>query len=381
MQYRPLPGTELSLSTLGLGSYGLTGVYGPPDPAGFTQLVHRAYDLGVTFFDTAAGYGQAETVMGRAVAPFRQQVSVCSKVAPGKTGVLTAQQLEESCEQSLRRLSTGYIDLYLIHYDAPATPVEELVLGLESLKKAGKIRYYGAGHLSAERLASLVERGAVSALFVELHPLSVDRYAEVAPRAGGAGLIGFSVTGRGLFTGRYEPGHQFAPGDIRGFDPLFQREQLASGLRVAGRLAELAGLTGMTPAQLSTAWALSRPGVVCALTGTSSARHLEENLAGATLPFPPELLPDFDAFLAGEKQRRLAERREHLRALLAEELPPTLEQGRRDLIYLMDGFNSEGWAGQAQLFPLFFAMERAQDRAALAGIHSQLRVLAGKAGF
>jgi aryl-alcohol dehydrogenase-like predicted oxidoreductase len=363
-----------------LGSYGLTGVYGPPHPGEFTRLVHRAHDLGVTFFDTAAGYGQAETVLGRAVAPFRKQVCVCTKAAPGEAGVLTAQQLRSSCEESLHRLDTDYIDLYLIHYDAPSTPVEELVLGLEGLKKAGKIRYYGASHLPVERIAQLAERGHVSALFLELHPLSTDRLAEVSPRAGGAAIIGFSVTGRGLFTGRYGPNTQFAAGDIRRFDPLFQREQLASGLRVTERLAGLGELLDMTPAQLSTAWVLSRPGVVCALSGTSSARHLEENLGGAMRTFPPELLVEFDAFLAGESQRRLKERREHLRSLLAGETSPDLEEAKRDLIYLMEGLVSEGWAAQSQVYPLFFAMRRAQDRAALDGIHQKLRALAAGAG-
>lgn len=342
--------------------------------------MHRAQDLGVTFFDTAAGYGQAEMVLGRAVAPFRKQVSICTKVAPGEAGVLTARQLRSSCEESLNRLATDYIDLYLIHYDAQSTPVDELVLGLESLKQAGKIRYYGAGHLPVERITHLAERGRVSALFLELHPLSADRLAEVAPRAGGAGIIGFSVTGRGLFTGRYGLGTQLAPRDIRRWDPLFQREQLASGLRIASRLAELGRLLDMTPAQLSTAWVLSRPGVVCALTGTSSVRHLEENLGGATRTFPPELLVEFDAFLADESQRRLGERREHLRSLLAGETSPDLEEARRDLIYLAEGMLSEGWAAQSQVVTLLFAMLRAQDRAALAGIDRELRALAAQAG-
>ncbi|MEW6524284.1 MAG: aldo/keto reductase [Bacillota bacterium] len=378
MKYRPLPGTELELSVLGLGSYGLAGVYGPPDAGAFTSLVHRAYDLGITFFDTAAGYGQAETVLGRAVAPFRKHVTVCTKVGPGKTGTLSAQHLGTSCEESLRRLHTDYVDLYLLHYDAPSTPAGEIIAALESLKQAGKIRYYGVGHLPGDRITELVQRGCVSAVLMELHPAAWDQHAQVVPRIGNTGIIGFSVTGRGLFTGRCRPDVQFGPGDIRRLDPLFQREQLASGLRIAGFLENLGRLLDMTQAELSTAWALTRAGVASVLTGTSSTRHLEENARGAVRPFPPDLLEEFDAFLEAERKQVRAERRENLRSLLSGQLAQDPETARRDLVYLMEGMVSEGWASEGQVRELFFAMQRAQDRVALTGIQRDLRAMAPK---
>ena len=114
-------------------------------------MLRRAYDLGVTFFDTAGNYGDAEAVLGEAVRPFRNEVILATKVGSpeGAPPRLDREAVEAACRRSLQRLGTDRIDLLQVHFDDPGTPVEETVAALEGLRAAGLIRHYGVGHLPA----------------------------------------------------------------------------------------------------------------------------------------------------------------------------------------------------------------------------------------
>jgi aryl-alcohol dehydrogenase-like predicted oxidoreductase len=188
-----------------------------------------------------------------------------------------------SCEQSLDRLNTDHIDLYQVHFDDPDTPVEETVGALDQLKAAGKIRHYGVGHLPTSRMAAYFATGQVFSALAELSAVarSARKRILLLCREQDVGLIAFSTTGRGLLAGQIGPQTTFEEGDLRRIDPLFQRERLASGLRIAQRFRTLGAQYGKTPAQAAIAWVLAQPGVLCALTGPSTLPHLEENLGGS----------------------------------------------------------------------------------------------------
>ena len=260
MEYREHDGFRIS--EVSLGCYALSGAYGTKDVEEFKRTLRRAYELGVNFFDVAEAYGDAEQLLGEAVKPFRKEVYIATKVGicRGLKPDLSRAYIERACEESLERLQTDYIDFYQVHFDDPDTPVEGTVGALEGLTSAGKIRRYGLGHLPVERVERYFELGKVFSVMVELSAVAREARERLLPlcRAHNVGAIAFSVTGRGLLTG-IQGRPQFEPGDIRNIDSLFQRERFQSGLRVAGKLAELGERYGKTPAQTAIAWVLTQP--------------------------------------------------------------------------------------------------------------------------
>jgi len=344
-----------SLSEIGIGCYALSGVYGRRETGHFVDIARRAYELGVTFFDTADQYGPAEEILGRAVAPFRDNVWIATKVGVTDEGGfnLSAAHVQASCERSLRRLGTDVIDLYQVHYDDPGTPVEETLGALEKLQTEGKIRYYGVGHLPPPRLECFLTQGNVFSALVELNAASRSGRERTLPLClkHNAGVIAFSVTGRGLLTGHIGPGHTFEEGDIRRIDPLFQRERLASGLRVADKLRILGNKYGKTPAQVAIGWVLMQPGIICALTGPSTLPHLEENLSASGWRIEPDDMAELDCFFKDEDAWLWDQQIKSVRAILDGELDP--ETGFADLVYVLETLFELSLIAEEEVLPHF----------------------------
>jgi len=387
MQYRRHGGIELS--EVGVGCYGLSGAYGPKDPGAYRRMLQRACELGVNLFDTADAYGPAEEVLGQAIAPYRDRVYVATKVgaragpAPGSLG---RQAVRRACEQSLRRLQTDRIDLYQVHFDDPQTPIAETVAALEELVREGKVRHYGVGHLPLERVAEYLAEGHVFSVLMELSAVARQALGVLLPlcRQRGVGAIAFSVTGRGLLTGRYAGGHRFEAGDIRNLDPLFQRERCQSGLRVAGMLAEVGRRCGRTPAQVAIAWVLAQPGVVSALVGPSTVPHLEEDLGGSGWQLSAGELAEIDAFLAREDAWLAEAQRGSVRRILSEPLPAEPARALTDLVYALETAVALGLASEEAAMPLFrelypiWKAPEPGDRPVLEDIQRRLAGLIGK---
>ncbi len=358
------------LSEIGIGCYGLSGAYGDKDPERFVQVLQRAYDLGVTFFDTADVYGPGEEISGRAVAPFRDRVWVATKTGASADGKpdCSAEHVLSSCEESLRRLKTEYIDLYQVHFHDVDTPVEETVKALDELKSTGKIRYYGVGHLPLPATRMYFATGDVFSSLVELSAAARGARERMIPLCleQGVGVIAFSVTGRGLLTGKIGPDHIFEEGDIRRIDPLFQRERLASGLRVAGRLQALGEKYGKTPVQVAIAWVLAQPALICALTGPSTIPHLEENLGGSGWDMAPDDLEALERFFDEEDERVQREQIRNVRDVLSQDLDP--ESVFADLVYVIETLVEQELAAEKEILPLFqelWPLRRQRDTAAL----------------
>ncbi|MGE5593232.1 MAG: aldo/keto reductase [Betaproteobacteria bacterium] len=348
---------SLRFSEVGVGCYSLAGVYGRKDLDEFARMIRRAYELGVTFFDTADAYGDAESILGKIVRDFRGEIHIATKVGvvSGASMDLSPARVRKACEESLARLGTDYIDLYQVHFDDPKTPIEDVVGALENLLASGKIRHYGVGHLPADKIARYAEVGRPFSVLMELSAAARDARTKLLPlcRRHRMAAIAFSTTGRGILTGTIREGHVFPDGDIRQYDPLFQREQFRSALRVAARLAELGRRYGKTPAQAAIAWVLAQPGVVSALTGPSSVSHLEENVGGSGWTFSSEDLASFEAFLSEEDARLDRERREAVVAISSSPLPRDPQAAFRDLVYALDTAAAIGMCTEAQVVPLF----------------------------
>jgi aryl-alcohol dehydrogenase-like predicted oxidoreductase len=379
MNYRSHNGEKIS--EIGLGGYALSGAYGKKDPQQFIGIVKGAYERGVNFFDVADIYGPAEQILGQAVAPFRHRVWLATKVGWSSQGKpdCSPEHILSSCEQSLINLQTDYIDLYQIHFNDPDTPVEATVGALEKLKTVGKIRHYGIGHVPPDRLEAFFTLGQPFSEMTELSAVARSARQRVLPLclAHRVGVIAFSVTGRGLLTGKIAPGHVFEQGDLRLMDPLFQRERFASGLRVVEQIRALGQKYGKTPAQAAIAWVLAQPGILCALTGPSTMPHLEENLGASGWAIPPDDLEELEKFFRVEEQRLGEEQKQCIRLILSQDLDP--ECAFTDLLYVIETVVETGCAAEDQVMPtlgrLLGARElpAADSQAALSSIQADLR--------
>lgn len=387
MNYRQY--LDWQISEIGFGCYGLSGAYGKPNIQSFKKTIHHAYEHGVNFFDTAEGYGEAESFLGETLAPFREKVMIATKIS-GESGEpdLSASAVKRSCEGSLKRLKTDVIDLYQIHFDDPQTPILETISGLEDLKAEGKIRQYGLCHLSLERVVDYVGQGQVFSILMELSPVartSLETLLPVCIKHDLAALA-FSITGRGILTGNYTADHLFEEGDIRRMDPLFKRERFQSALRVRNYLAEIGINYGASAVQMGIAWVLAQSQIVCALTGTSSIIHLDENLATSEIAIEAEDLAALDRFLDEEETCLFITQRKTVERLLTEPLDRESEAAFNDLVYVMETAIIAGQVAEAEVVPAFrelLAVRGNLDSMAqqkMRGIQAFLRELILKSG-
>ncbi len=338
MRYRRTGDGLLEVSIIGIGTYALAGVYGPKDRESMMEVLRAAYDRGVTFFDTAPAYGEAEEVVGKVLEGVRGNVVISTKV-PACLGDVSCSYdtITSACDRSLERLKTGYIDLYQIHLDDGKTPVEEVVRAFEHLKTQGKIRAYGIGHVSPERAAEYLEKGSPSTVMGELNAVSRSYYAKMLPllKRSGAGYIGFSLTGRGMLTEASVERSSLSAGDIRQMDAVFAGERRRSGLMVRDEFRRVGRDLGATAVQVGIAWAISQPGVLTGLTGPSTVEHLDEDIKAAGVGFDSALAGRIDAFLADEGARLAQSLTEEVTNILGAEITD-LEHGASSLIYAME---------------------------------------------
>ncbi|MBT9149434.1 MAG: General stress protein 69 [Dehalococcoidia bacterium] len=381
MKYRKH--NDFTLSEVGVGCYALTGVYGTKDVEEFKQMLNRAYELGINFFDTASAYGDAERVLGEVVKPYRDSIYIATKVGVigGIKPNLSGKYIKIACAQSLERLQTSYIDLYQVHFDDPDIPVEETVGALEELVSEGKIRHYGVCHLPLERVETYCKVGNVFSVLMELSAVARSSREKLLPlcRKYGVAAIAFSVTGRGLLTGRFQKRKVFEPGDIRDIDPLFQRERFQSGLRVAEKVAEVGRQYGKTPTQVAIAWVLFQPGIICALTGSSTIAHLEENVGGSGWLLSSEDLKDLELFFKQEDAWLEQEQSSSIRQVLSKPLPKESSKAFVNLVYVIETAILLGLTSEKEGLPIFqelYGLRKALDEDAgpkLESIQTQLR--------
>lgn len=315
MEYRRLGKAGVQVSTISLGSW-LT--YGAENAEAGAACIHRAYELGVNFFDTANGYqgGDAERVVGQALRDFpRDSYVLATKVffpvreGPNGGG-LSRKHIMEQCHASLRRLGVDYIDLYQCHRYDPNTPLEETLRALDDLVRQGKVLYVGVSEWSAVQIDDAV--GMARALNLEqirsnqpIYNMLV-RYIErdVAPlcEREGIGQVVFSPLAQGVLTGKYRPGQQPAQG-TRAADPdqnMFMDDLMRdSVLEAVQRLSAVADEAGYSLPQLALAWVLRRPGVSSAIIGASRPQQVEQNVTAAEIRLDDDVLRRIDEVLEG----------------------------------------------------------------------------------
>jgi aryl-alcohol dehydrogenase-like predicted oxidoreductase len=272
---------------------GMSDFYGPRDDAQSIATIHRAVDLGVTFFDTADMYGPYtnERLVGQALAPYRDHVLIATKFGivrdltdPTKRRIDgTPEYVKASCDGSLQRLGVDHIDLYYQHRVAPGTPIEETVGAMADLVHAGKVRFIGLSEASAATIRRAHAVHPIAALQSEYSLWSRDIEDDIIPtcRELGITIVPYSPLGRGFLTGAIRRVEDLAEDDFRRRSPRFQGANFAKNLELVDAVAAMAQDRGCTPAQLALAWVLAQGDDMVPIPGTRSIARLEENVAAA----------------------------------------------------------------------------------------------------
>ena len=280
METTKIPATGVISSRVGLGTWAIGGwMWGGTDEAESVRTIHAALDLGITLIDTAPayGFGRSEEIVGRAIAERggRDRVVLATKAGlEWQDGQVfrnaTPARLLIEVEDSLRRLRTGYIDIYQVHWPDPSVPVEQIADTLRRLFEQGKIRAIGVSNFSPPEMASF---RSVAPLHVVQSPYNVfERQieADVLPYAQWQGLtvLAYGALCRGLLSGRMREDTRFTGDDLRRADPKFQAPRYGQYLKAVDALARLARERhGKSVLALAVRWVLDQESTTIALWG------------------------------------------------------------------------------------------------------------------
>ncbi|HET8833898.1 MAG TPA: aldo/keto reductase [Gemmatimonadales bacterium] len=293
MQTRTLGTQGLAVSAQGLGCMGMSQSYGSFDDNESVATIHRALELGVTFFDTAEVYGPFtnEELLGRALEGRRDRAVIATKfgweIGTSGRGGLDSRpaHVREAVDGSLRRLRTDRIDLLYQHRVDPQVPIEDVVGAMGDLVRQGKVRFLGLSEAGVTTIRRAHAVHPISALQSEYSLWERNLETEIIPllRELGIGLVPFSPLGRGFLSGTARRAEEYPEGDYRRGDPRFQGANFDANMRAAAVVAEVAGELGATPSQVAIAWVLQQGEDVVPIPGTKRRRFLEENVAAGEL--------------------------------------------------------------------------------------------------
>ncbi|KAF2878481.1 NADP-dependent oxidoreductase domain-containing protein [Massariosphaeria phaeospora] len=283
-----------TVPALGLGLMSLCGAYGPkPSDEERFKFLDRAVELGATFWDAADIYGDVEELLGKWFARTgkRSEIFLATKfgvIMKDKTfkGMdSTAENCKKSCEASLKKLGTDYIDLYFAHMLNPATPVEETMRALAELQAEGKIKHIALSSVSSNTLRRACKIARVAAVQLEYSPFVLDIEGPAGKdllatcRELGIAVIPFSPLGHGILTGTFTTAESLSsPGDIRSrMFPRFMEGNLEGNAKIVEKFKAIADKKGCSTSQLSLAWLLKQGEDIIPIPGTKTIKWLEEN--------------------------------------------------------------------------------------------------------
>src|SRR5438309_3335148 len=312
MQKRKL-GSDLEVSAIGLGCMGMSFAYGTPeerDERESIATIHRAIELGVTFFDTAEAYGPYtnEELLARALAGKRDRVIIATKFGfwfeNGAIAGLNSrpEHIREAVEGSLRRLATDRIDLLYQHRVDPAVPIEDVVGVMPDLVSEGKVGFLGLSEAGEQTIRRAHAVHPITALQSEYWLWERNLEPRMIPllREPGIGLVPFAPLGRGFLTGSVKPAEEYPESDYRHNDPRYKGENFDANMRAASAVRESAGQKGATPGQIALAWLLHKGPDIVPIPGTKKRTHLEDNVGALGVSLNDEEMSRLDAALSPE---------------------------------------------------------------------------------
>lgn len=320
MRHRTFGDSGLVSSVIGFGGWPMgRGQYGDFDDEEAVAAARRSYDKGVTLFDTAAiyGWGYGEKLMGKAIADFRDDVVLVTKGGrewqrdnpdrrTATVSVSERDSLLRSIDESLQRLNTDRIDLFLIHWPDHTRPFEEPMMALEHAKSQGKILHTGVSNFSPEMMKACREFSPIVTNQIGYHVFDRRPEAEVMPFVAdnGMGIMAYGTLAHGLLTGTWTASQSFGDADWRANGAnfglaSFGEDNLNANIAVVGKLKGLAAAHGKTVAQLAVAWVLANTTVTVALCGMVKASEVDENVGG-DWELPVEVKQEIDDLVLSE---------------------------------------------------------------------------------
>jgi len=306
MQKRKLGNEGLEVSAIGLGCMGMSFSYYPfPEKKDAINLLHKAVEQGVTFFDTAEVYGPYtnEELVGEALEPYRGKVIIATKfgfnIQDGKmVGVNSKpEQIRKAVEGSLKRLKVDVIDLLYQHRVDPNVPIEDVAGTVKDLIKEGKAKYFGLSEAGAQTIRKAHAVQPVSALQSEYSMWTRQHEKEIIPTLEelGIGLVAFSPLGKGFLAGKIDENTKFQAGDIRSILPRYTEEARKANQALLDLILAFAKAKNATPAQIALAWVLAQKPWIVPIPGTTKLHRLTENIGAASIELTANELREIEA--------------------------------------------------------------------------------------
>ncbi len=306
MQKRKLG--SLEVSAIGLGCMGMSSTYGPPgDKKEMIALIRSAVEQGVTLFDTAEVYGPFinEELVGEALAPFRNRVSIATKFGfkpdpkdPSHWNELDSrpEHIREVADASLKRLKVDTIDLFYQHRVDTTIPIEDVAGTVKDLIKEGKVKHFGLSEAAVQTIRRAHAVHPVTALQSEYSLWYRKPEEEVLPALEelGIGFVPFSPLGRGFLTGKINENTTFDKSDIRNTVPRFTSEARKANQGLVDLLQRIAKQKNSTPAQIALAWLLAQRPWIVPIPGTTKPERLQENNGAASLALDADDLNEIE---------------------------------------------------------------------------------------
>ena len=308
MEKRKLGNSGLDVSAIGLGCMGMSFGLGPAaDKKEMITLMHKAVEMGVTFFDTAEVYGPFtnEELVGEALKPLRDKVVIATKFGwkPNSDGSGKWQELDSRpehikkvAEESLKRLKTDVIDLFYQHRVDLEVPIEDVAGAVQDLIKEGKVKYFGLSEAGVKTIRKAHAVQPVAALQSEYSLWWRQPEEELFPALEelGIGFVPFSPLGKGFLTGKIDENTKFDQSDFRNIVPRFSPEARKKNQSMIDLLNNIAQQKNATPAQIALAWILAQKPWIVPIPGTTKLHRLEENLGSVNIKFTADELREID---------------------------------------------------------------------------------------
>jgi aryl-alcohol dehydrogenase-like predicted oxidoreductase len=302
-------GNDLTVSALGVGCMPMAGIgkgmYGEASDEESIATIHRAIELGVTFFDTAEVYGphHNEELLGQAIKGKRDGLVIATKFGfafdkNGFRGVDSSpDNVRRACEGSLKRLGVDVIDLFYQHRVDPNIPIEETVGEMSRLVEEGKVRHLGLSEAGLDTIRKAVATHPIAALQSEYSLWERDIEAEILPlcRELDVGFVPYSPLGRGFLTGQVTSRDDLPEGDYRLNDPRYSEENFAKNMEIVDVVKSIGEAHGVSPAQIALAWLLHQGDDIVPIPGSKRRVTLEDSMAAADVELSADDLATLDA--------------------------------------------------------------------------------------
>jgi aryl-alcohol dehydrogenase-like predicted oxidoreductase len=307
METKKLAANGPEVSAIGLGTMGMSDLYGPADERESIATIHAALDAGVSLIDTGDFYGMGhnELLLNKALRDRdREQVTISVKFgglrdpAMGWAGYdARPEAVRNFLAYTLTRLGTDHVDIYRPARLDPDVPIEETVGAIAEMVEAGYVRNVGLSEVGSETIRRAAAVAPISDLQIEYSLLSRGVEDEILGtlRELGIGLTAYAVLSRGLLGGHWRPDRELSSGDFRAFSPRFQGENMERNLAIVDRLGEVAAELGITTAQLAIAWVAAQGDDIVPLVGARRRDRLEESLGALAVDLSPADLERIEA--------------------------------------------------------------------------------------